>query len=96
MDRPFIQDGRIYGCGHNGRFLCARLDDGEWLWNTDRPSTGERPADWANVFMVQHGDRFFLAKDLGDLIIAKLTPDGYTEISRAHLIDPTHKVWGRR
>lgn len=44
MNRPFIQDGRIYGCGHNGRFLCARLDDGEWLWNTCQPSTGERPA----------------------------------------------------
>ncbi len=96
MNRPFIQDGRIYGCGHNGRFLCARLEDGEWLWNTYQPSTGERPADWANVFMVQHHDRFFLANDLGDLIIAKLSPTGYTEISRAHLIDPTHKVWSRQ
>ena len=96
MNRPFIQDGRIYGCGHSGRFLCARLEDGGWLWNTYQPSTGERPADWANVFMVQHRDRFFLANDLGDLIIAKLSPAGYTEISRAHLIDPTHTVSGRR
>jgi len=27
--------------------------------------------------------------------VAKLTPAGYEEISRAHLIEPTHKVWGR-
>ena len=95
MNRPFIQDGRIYGCGHHGRFLCARLEDGEWLWDTYRPSTGERPADWASVFMVQHRDRFFLANDLGDLILARLSPTGYTEISRAHRIEPTHQVWGR-
>jgi len=46
--------------------------------------------------MVRQRDRFFLANDLGDLIIAKLSPAGYTEITRAHLIDPTHKVWGRQ
>jgi len=55
--------GRIYGCGHNGRFLGARFDDGEWLWNVCQPSTGERPADWANVFRVQHRDGLFLAND---------------------------------
>jgi hypothetical protein len=50
---------------------------------------------WANVFTIQHQDGFFLANDLGDLIIAKMSPDGYQELSRAHLIDPTHKVGNR-
>jgi hypothetical protein len=47
------------------------------------------------VFTVKHEDRFFLANDRGDLIIAKLSPAGYEEISRARLIEPTHKAMGR-
>ncbi len=36
-----------------------------------------------------------MANDLGELIIARLKPSGYEEISRAKLIEPTHKVSGR-
>ena len=43
---------------------------------------------WGNAFIVEHGDRYFLFNELGDLIIANLTPEGYEEISRTHLIKP--------
>ena len=95
FNTAFLQDGHIYACGQNGRYTCARLSDGEKLWNTFAPSTGRRPASWANVFTVKHRDRFFLANDLGELIIARLSPAGYQEVSRAQLIEPTHSV-GRR
>jgi hypothetical protein len=29
--------------------------------------------------------------DQGDLIIAKMSPGGYQEISRAHILEPTNK-----
>ena len=32
---------------------------------------------------------------LGDLILAELSPKGYREISRAHLLEPTHAARGR-
>ena len=51
--------------------------------------------DLNNVFTVQHRDRFFHANDLGDLIIAKMSPNGYQEVSRAHLIEPTHDIGSR-
>jgi outer membrane protein assembly factor BamB len=38
------------------------------------------------------GDRFFLFNEHGDLIIASLTPKGYKEISRAHLLEPTNMM----
>jgi hypothetical protein len=38
---------------------------------------------------VKNGDRFFLFNEKGDLIIAKLSPRGYEEVSRAHLLAPT-------
>jgi outer membrane protein assembly factor BamB len=95
MNTAFLEDGHIYACGQNGRYICARLADGERLWTSFAPSTGSRPASWANVFTVKHRDRFFLVNDLGDVIIARLTPEGYDEVSRARLIDPTHRVAGR-
>ena len=95
LNTAIVRDGHIYGCGYNGRYICARLSDGERLWETFEPSTGQRPASWANVFTVPQGDRYFHANDQGDLIIAQMTPDAYTEIDRAHLIDPTHDVAGR-
>jgi hypothetical protein len=40
-------------------------------------------------------DRFFLFNEKGDLIIARLTPQGYDEISRSHVIEPTNRMPGR-
>ena len=91
-----IDDGHVYACGQNGRFICARLADGQQVWSTFAPATGQRPASWANVFAIRQGNRYFLANDLGDLIIARLSPSGYEELSRAKVITPTHDVGNRR
>lgn len=90
-----IAGGHIYACGQNGRYVCARLADGKQIWNTFAPATGRRPASWANVFTIRQGNRYFLANDLGELIIARLSPSGYEELDRAKLIEPTHKVGNR-
>jgi hypothetical protein len=95
FNTAIIQSGHVYAGGQGGKYLCARLSDGEQLWSTFAPSTGGRPASWANVFTVRNGSRFFLANDLGELVIARLNPAGYEELSRAKLIEPTHRV-GRR
>lgn len=34
--------------------------------------------------------------DTGDLVTLKLSPEGYRETSRAHLIDPTQAAGGRK
>lgn len=90
-----IQDGFIYACGVSGRYTCAKLEDGTKLWTTYKPATGVRPGAWGNVFTIKHKDRYFLANDLGELIIANLSPEGYDEVSRTKLIEPTHWVAGR-
>ena len=91
----FIQYGLVYACGPNGKYSCARLANGEILWSTFAPAEASRPASWANVFTIRQGNRYFLANDLGELIIARLNPSGFEELSRARLIDPTHKVGNR-
>ena len=90
-----IDDGFIYACGISGRYTCAKLEDGTKLWTTYQPSTGKRPGAWGNVFTIKHEDRYFLANDRGDLIIAHLSPERYEELGRVNLIDPTHSVAGR-
>jgi hypothetical protein len=43
-----------------------------------------------------NGDRFCINTDFGKLIIAKLSPEGYQEISRTYLIAPTTPASQRR
>jgi outer membrane protein assembly factor BamB len=95
---PFLKDGYIYGVCSYGELRCLKADTGERVWSTLR-ATGNRDEPderWANAFLIAHGDRFFLPNEKGDLIIARLTPQGYEEISRAHILEPTnHMVKGR-
>ena len=41
------------------------------------------------------GDRFILFNDQGDLILANLSPKGYQEIGRAHILEPVQEARGR-
>ena len=68
---------------------------GERVWETLQATTGGEPARWANAFLVTNGDRFLLFNEKGALISAKLSPTGYQEISRAHVIEPTNPDPGR-
>jgi len=95
MCTPFLEDGYIYGLCSYGQLRCLKLDTGERVWETFQATTAGEPVRWANAFIVKNGNRFFLFNEKGDLIIAKLSPRGYEEISRAHLLEPTNKDCGR-
>ena len=41
--------------------------------------------------MIPNGDRVFLFNEQGELLIAKLTPKGYSEIDRTKVLEPTNK-----
>jgi hypothetical protein len=73
----------------------VKLESGERLWETFQPTTGKDRASSACAYVVRNGDRFFLFNEKGDLIIARLTPEGYHELSRAHVLDPTNEAFGR-
>jgi outer membrane protein assembly factor BamB len=92
---PFLEDGYIYGVCSYGQLRCLKAETGERIWETFQATTGSEPVRWANAFIVKNGDRFFLENEKGDLIIARLSPKSYEEISRAHLIDATGSASGR-
>ena len=45
--------------------------------------------------MVKNGDRFFVFNEKGELLIARLSPKGYEEVSRVKLLEPTGVYGGR-
>jgi len=94
MSTPVIKDGHIYGIDSYGELRCLDANTGERKWMTLKATTGESTR-WGNAFLVEQGDRFILFNEQGDLIIAKLTPKGYDEISRANILTPTNKLAGR-
>ena len=96
MCTPVIDNGFIYGVCSYGQLRCLKAMSGERVWETFAATTGDAgPVRWANAFIVQQADRYFLFNESGDLMIAKFSPAGYQEISRAHLLEPTNKDPGR-
>jgi len=73
---------------------CLKSENGDRVWETFA-ATGGKEERWANAFLIRQGDRYFVPNEKGDLIIAKLTPAGYEETSRAHLLEPTNRGPGR-
>jgi outer membrane protein assembly factor BamB len=91
---PIIDGDYIYGICSYGQLRALNARTGERLWET-QDATVERRR-WVSGFLVRHGDRVFMNNDRGELIIARLDPTGYEEISRTHLIDPTSAPGNRR
>ena len=94
MSSPVIREGHIYGVDTMGEFRCLDLKNGDRLWSTTDFTTGEAgPQKWSTAFVIPLGDagkRYLIANEHGDLILADLNPDGYQEISRAHVLEPTN------
>ena len=89
---PVLTEGHVYGMCNFGEIRCLKGDTGERLWEH---KTTERKTLGATTFFVQHGKRFFLFTEQGELAVARMTPKGYEEIDRAKLIDPTLFSRGR-
>jgi len=38
---------------------------------------------------------YYILSETGDLIFADITPDGYKELNRQHVLEPTNATYGR-
>jgi outer membrane protein assembly factor BamB len=94
MAPPVLKDGHIYGICASGEIRCLKADTGAQVWETSAATGGEKAA-CASAFLIPQGDRFLIFNDLGDMILAELSPKGYKEIDRAHILEPIHKAYGR-
>jgi outer membrane protein assembly factor BamB len=94
MVPPIFKDGYGYACGSYGDLRCFKAPTGEQVWQTYAAVAGKR-AECGTVFLVPQGDRYVLFNDRGDLILAELSPQGYHQIDRAHILEPATLTFGR-
>lgn len=83
---PILDGEWIYGIDSYGEFRCLDASTGDRVWEDDRVVPHGR---WATAHMVRNGDKTWIFNENGELIICRLTPEGYQEISRTLLIEPT-------
>lgn len=95
ISTPFLEGNLIYGVCSYGQLRCLKAQTGERVWETLAATTTGKPVRWANAFLIKNGDVFFLPNERGDLMIARLNENGYEELDRAPLIEPTNRDCGR-
>jgi outer membrane protein assembly factor BamB len=90
---PVLQGEYIFSARSSGELVCLEAATGKQLWSTN---TVTIPKNGASIHITPQGGGYFLFTDEGNLIRAQLSPAGYREMSRSHLIDPTWPFAGAR
>lgn len=95
MTTLLYRDGHVYGVDTSGKVKCVKAATGEQVWEEHSMFDGKATL-FGTVFWVWNGDKVYAQTDLGDLIVCKLSPTGYEELARAHVIDATFSTRGRK
>jgi outer membrane protein assembly factor BamB len=93
ISNPIIKGDHIYGVDSYGELRCLDKQTGDRVWMSDQAVRRNR---WATIHTIKNGDQEIMLNEQGELISATLSPDGYTEHSRAKLIAPTKLQLNRR
>jgi outer membrane protein assembly factor BamB len=94
MCAPVWREGHIYGVCGFGQLRCLDARTGDRVWESDG-AVGGKPGLFGTAFLVEHEDRVFIWNDQGELILARLAPKGYAEISRVKLLETSENTRGR-
>ncbi|MCA9134096.1 MAG: PQQ-like beta-propeller repeat protein [Planctomycetales bacterium] len=93
--QPFLQDDNLMiGIDQGGELMAVDIPSGERLWSTGQP-LGKRPVGNGTAFIVKNGSRFLLFTEAGELVMANITREGYQELDRTQVIQPTNNAFGR-
>jgi outer membrane protein assembly factor BamB len=99
---PHIREGIIYGVdSETSALIAVSMSNGARLWNTTAPSLalgGSKRARHGTAFLVYHetNQQFWIFGEMGDIILAELSAEGYKELGRQHILEPTNGAWGRK
>ena len=87
---PVFQDEHHYYSAYHDDLCCFEIATGKQLWKAKGVSAGHGNAMFQ---MTPNGQRVFILDEDGKLILARLAPEGYTEIARTALLEPTTGAW---
>jgi outer membrane protein assembly factor BamB len=86
MSTPLARAGHVYGLDRSNGLKCIEVATGtvKWEWEHVTPRARNPQATLAWV-----GDRALILNARGELLLARLAPEGYRQISKAAVIDGT-------
>jgi outer membrane protein assembly factor BamB len=91
MMQPLYRDGYAYSMDNRSGLVCFEFKTGKRMWD-DHALTAKGRNPHAVMTWLGGGPRALLLNAEGDLILARLTPEGYDERSRVRAIEG--RVWG--
>lgn len=86
ISTPLLIGDYIYGVDSYGELRCLDAKTGDRIWEDRTAVPRER---WATIHFVRNGDKIWMFNDRGELLISRLSPRGFEEISRTRIIEPT-------
>jgi hypothetical protein len=97
---PLFVDGVVYGTDCNdGDLVAVDGSNGQQLWTTFQATKPDetRYVRHGTAFLTRIGktDRYFLMSETGDLLMARLSEQGFEERGRFHVLEPTAECFGR-
>jgi hypothetical protein len=89
---PLIQGDYVYSEKTNGILVCLEARTGKQVWRSAELTAAK---GGASIHLFPNADSVWIFTDQGNLIRARLAPEGYRELGRTHLLDPTFSFGGR-
>ncbi|MCX5674037.1 MAG: PQQ-binding-like beta-propeller repeat protein [Planctomycetota bacterium] len=86
ISTPYFQGDYLYGVDSYGELRCLDARTGDRVWED---LSAVPKARWSTIHITRNGDRLWMLNERGELLIATVSPQGFNEISRAKLIEPT-------
>jgi outer membrane protein assembly factor BamB len=83
----------LFTAKSSGELICLDAATGAQVWESDKVTDLK---NGASIHLTPNGDSVLLYTDKGELIRAQLTAQGYKEISRVAVLEPTFPFAGRK
>jgi outer membrane protein assembly factor BamB len=83
MSTPLYRDGYVYGLDNKNGLKCVELQTGAVKWDGQHVTPKSRNPQ---ASLVWAGDRALIFNELGQLLMAQLSPDGYREVSKTGIL----------
>jgi outer membrane protein assembly factor BamB len=87
----FLGD-HLYAAKSSGELICVEASTGREIWQSTSVTDLK---NGASIHLTPNGDSVMMYTDKGELIRARLTPDGYHEMSRVAVLEPSFPFAGR-
>ncbi len=94
MSQPLYRDGHVYLLDKQYGLTCFEMKTGKKLWDdkntlTPRGRNPQASIVWLNEDGRTDQNRILAMNAEGELVLATISPDGFSEQARSEIIDPT-------